>query len=128
MEGRRGKINKILIRQTGKIRAKLMDPKNSKIKEVWDSAMNRSVQQVLGPMCSKTDYELMTNKVEADLEAKAFFSLNRWDEIDAHNKDSYSDLTKVIGIGVGSSSTQVYSRTAADVMSTANTNLGGKPS
>lgn len=81
-----------IVRQTGKIRTVLHTQKeqgNTTNFDAWNSEFTKR----LGPAY---DYKLLSNEDEAMLESSAFFELN--DDVD----ESF------IGVGMGSSSTQVY--------------------
>jgi hypothetical protein len=85
------------VRQTGKIRGKLLQAANQPAKQAWDAA----VQAALG---YGWDYSLIATEEEAYLEGTSFFHLNDL----SHITPQPSDPTSVAGIGVGSSSTQLY--------------------
>lgn len=100
-----------IVRQTGKIRAKLHNPENKKLEALWNTAMNKSFTSV------GWNYQLLTNEKEAELEAHAIFKLNEL----PINPD------KFVGISVGTSSTQVCTSSDDDVNSACNSILGSKP-
>lgn len=100
-----------LVRQTGKLRKRLHDPANVKEKALYEQAM----KQALGP---SFDFELLSSKDEALFEANAFFTMNG-DTVNA----------SVIGLGIGSSSTQFYSQLeSGTIISGADPTLGVKAS
>jgi len=84
--------NKRIVRQTGKIRTVLHSQKEKGNTDNFDK-WNSEFEKRLG---AGYDYKLLSNQDEAMLESSAFFELN--DDVD----DTF------IGVGMGSSSTQVY--------------------
>lgn len=103
-------IKSKICRQTGKIRARLMQQENKAHKQEYE----RTLQQALG---AEWDYRLLANKDEAEQECGAFFTLN-------NGKTNAS----VIGLGIGSSSTQGYALDATKkFISAFDTACGAKP-
>lgn len=103
-------FNGIIVRQTGKIRSVLLDPRNIQKRHQYEIAMTGA----LGP---NVEYSLLSNNNEAELEAGAFFSMNQ-DRVTAQH----------VGIGVGSSSTQVYGKSKDGVIHfSCMSTLGAKP-
>lgn len=86
-------VTRKFIRQTGKIRAKLHEPKNNVMLKKWNFAFNNALKAA---GCEDWDYQLLSNDNEAYLEAGAFFEMNE------STDHSY------VGVGIGSSSTQAY--------------------
>lgn len=105
----------MIIRQTGKIRAKLHTPGNEELLKEWNEAMEATLTTIGFP---NADYALLSNKEEARLEGECFFRHKcNLDFFEEHQ------LTEVVGAGIGSSSTQFYvlNGTAFD------SKLGSKP-
>jgi len=109
--GDKREIKAKIVRQTGKIRAKLMTQECEKEKLEYE----RCMQDALG---NSWDFSLLGNKREAEQECGAFFTLN------PHTGPSH------IGLGIGSSSTQGYALNSAnpgELICTYDTALGAKP-
>jgi len=102
------------VRQTGKIRAELHKETKKGQLVKW----NQAFQTCLG---DTYDYELLSNRVEAALEAGAFYELND------NTKEETQVTESVCGIGVGSSSTQGYARVDSRVNVSFNSTCGAKP-
>jgi len=97
--GTDGSDIKKTVRQTGKIRAKLLqdDEHTVQLRKQWYAAMRAA----LGP---QWDYALIPTSREARLEGTSFFRLNDLTDIAPPGQPAAS----VAGIGIGSSSTQLY--------------------
>ena len=107
-----------VIRQTGKIRAKLHADGNYQLLTAWNKAMRDALNSA---GLKEVDYALLSSTDEARLEADCFFGQN----------SVYfegNDITAPVGLGIGSSSTQGYGQTpGGSVVSVANPGLGSKP-
>lgn len=123
-----GKITKVIVRQTGKIRAKLLgedkDEDRTADKPAWLKAMNTALKARFGDSIN-LDYALLPNAEEAKKEGANFFSDGVWNEFS--NSVKGLDKKKVIIFGVGSSSTQAYRLDNGVVKSGENAVLGAKP-
>jgi len=109
----------IVIRQTGKVRAKLHADGNGQLLTAWNKEM-RDALNAAG--LEKADYGLLFSADEAMLEANCFFNQNA-DYLEKYPVDGLP-----IGLGIGSSSTQGYGQTpGGSVVSVANPGLGSKP-
>lgn len=86
-------VTRKFVRQTGKIRAKLHEPRHHVMLKKWNFAFKGALKAA---GCEDWDYQLLSNDNEAYLEAGAFFEMNK------QTDHSY------VGVGIGSSSTQAY--------------------
>lgn len=87
-----------IIRQTGKIRERLMKEASKVDREAWNAAMKESLGK-------DWDYQLLANSTEAKLEGRAFFLMNNMQDSLSKFKGKKSEI---VGASVGSSSTQAY--------------------
>ena len=113
----------VIVRQTGKLRGVLLEPGQKANLKAWNNAMYAALSAA---GCSKWDYSLMTNQSEAALEGGSFYDLN--DVCSLHA--CVTADTEVVGMAVGSSSTQAYSITQSGgpVSACFDTDLGCLPS
>ena len=93
-----------IVRQTGKIRAKLLQDSAAahEQRSQWYAAMRSALGE-------DWDYALIPTAAEARLEGTSFFRLNDLSTIAPHAPNGAAGThSSVAGIGVGSSSTQLY--------------------
>lgn len=116
------KAEHTIIRQTGKIRAKLLEKGNKQLLEAWNAAMKDALTDAGFP---NVDYKLLTNLEEALREGECFYKHKG-------NKEFFDklqlELINIIGAGIGSSSTQVYAKDKnGNLVVAYDSKLGSKP-
>lgn len=114
-----GELSQRSVRMTGKIRAVLLAEGNEDRCKVWYDNMNAA----LGP---DWDYKLLTNTEETSLEGEAFYFFN---ETYFEGLHPQYKVNQYAGVGVGSSSTQAYVKTAdGTIVVGCDSTCGAKPS
>ena len=112
-----------IIRQTGKIRAKLHEKGNEQLLEKWNEAMEAALTGF-----PNADYALLSNEEEARLEGECFFGHTGNLAFFETNLQVTNLLTNIVGAGIGSSSTQFYAMTENGKLVVAfDPTLGSKP-